>query len=71
MVETHADLTLRSLYWEDLPAEPHREVRFAFVPDRLGVRVDETVALEDDHAHVWPGLTLPGGDPCFPHTAHA
>lgn len=54
-----------------LPAESHREVRFGFAPDRLDVHVDETVALEDDHTHVWPGLTLPRGEPMFPHTAHA
>ncbi len=54
-----------------LPAGPHRRVRFGFVPDRLGVEDAPTLALGDDHAHVWPGLNLPAGEPVFPHTVHA
>ena len=54
-----------------LAGESHGEVRFRFVPDRMGVDVRESVDLEDNHTHVLPGLDLPAREFVFPHTGHA
>ena len=54
-----------------LTDQPHREVRFGFVPDRMEVGGGEVVEVADNLAHVWPGTPLPAGPFVFPHTSHA
>ncbi len=54
-----------------LATDPHREVAFRFVPDRMGIPVQEHEVLTDDQTHVLPGLDLPAGAFVFPHTGHA
>jgi GNAT superfamily N-acetyltransferase len=54
-----------------LTDQPHREVRFGFGPDRMGVEGGETEELADNLCHVWPGSGLPAREFVFPETCHA
>lgn len=54
-----------------LAAQPHREVRFRFTPDKMNVAPDKKVTLEDSNAHIYPPLRLPATDCLFPYVSHA
>jgi GNAT superfamily N-acetyltransferase len=49
----------------------HHEVRFFFMPDRLGVEPISWTVLEDNHLHVLPPLPLPGPRRLFPFVSRA
>ena len=51
--------------------QPHREVRFHFMPDQLNVEPDVRATLEGGNAHIYPPLQLPGPDCLFPFASHA
>jgi hypothetical protein len=54
-----------------LTDQPHHEIRFGFVPDRMEVGGGETVELADNLCHAWPGAVLPDREFAFPDPAHA
>jgi len=54
-----------------LAGEPHREVRFRFMPDRMNVRPDRKETLANSNAQIYPPLRLPGPDCLFPYVSHA
>ena len=54
-----------------LALEPHREVSFQFMTDKMGLRDEVRIPLVENNAHIDSTLRLPGTDFIFPYTAHA
>ncbi len=48
---------------------PHDEVRFFFMPDKMGVDPTGRRLLEGSNLHVLPPLRLPGSEPLFPYVS--
>lgn len=49
----------------------HHEVRFYFMPDKMGVEPTRWMALKDSNLHVLPSLRLPGPRRLFPYVSRA
>lgn len=49
----------------------HHEIRFFFMPDRMGVEPTSWTVLEDNHLHVLPPLHLPEPRRLFPYVSRA
>jgi hypothetical protein len=54
-----------------LAEHPHREVRFHFVPDKMGVEATARWSPEDNNTHVLPPFRLPEPFGLIPYVAHA
>ena len=54
-----------------LSEEPHTEVRFHFMPDKMKVDPDRKTTLQDSNAHIYPPFRMPGPDCLLPYCSHA
>ncbi len=54
-----------------ISGEPHDEVRFFFMPDKMGVDPDGTSSVRGSGLHILPPLHLPGPELVFPYVSRA
>ena len=54
-----------------ISGQRHSEVRFSFMPDKMGVEPTGQTTLRDSNAHVYPPLRLPEPERLFPYASRA